>query len=393
MAPLAHISASLFYSATSPAGEKYLLNIGMTDADEQGNYHFADLFVGAYTVCFSNSSMPPLWRSECYNNVRTLSQVTWLTATANAKLTSINAQLASAAGNTAPVANADTLTVFRGQSTARLSNGALSLLANDQDNEGDPLGASIETQPAHGTLTLDYEGHFLYTHNGDNAKEDRFTYRATDDLGAAASAAVTVTIKPASSIEFTKTVWIAGLPTLCGITNTLRIPVSTTVAYCFTVHNNGIITLTQHSLADEQLGMLLAGQTYTLTPGATHAVIVTQTIAFTTTNVATWTAATSRLAAVEPISATASATVTLSTPTDDQDQDGIPDVLELVGDLDHDNLPNFLDPDADGDTIPDQVEVGSNLLTSKDSNTDGIPDYLDPFVPLGKRLYLPLIAR
>lgn len=89
----------------------------------------------------------------------------------------------------------------------------------------------------------------------------------------------------------------------------------------------------------------------------------------------------------------ASATVTLSTPTDDQDQDGIPDVLELVGDLDRDNLPNFLDLDADGDTIPDQVEVGSNPLTPKDSNTDGIPDYLDPFVPLGKRLYLPLIAR
>lgn len=392
-APLAQIVASIFYSATSPAGEKYLLNIGMTDTDEQGNYHFADLFVGAYTVCFSDSSMPPLWRSECYNNVRTLSQVTWLTVTANAKLTGINAQLASAAGNTAPVANADTLTVFRGQSTARLSNGTLSLLANDQDNEGDPLGASIETQPAHGTLTLDYEGRFLYTHNGDNAKADRFTYRATDDLGAAASAAVSVTIKPASSIEFTKTVWIAGLPNPCGITNTLRIPVSTTVAYCYTVHNNGIITLTQHSLADDQLGTLLAGQTYTLTPGATHHVIVTQTIAVTTTNVATWTAATSRLAAVEPISATTVATVTLSTPTDDQDQDGIPDVLELVGDLDHDNLPNFLDPDADGDSIPDQVEVGSNPLTPKDSNTDGTPDYLDPFVPLGKRLYLPLIAR
>lgn len=392
-APLSNITAALFYSATSPVGEKYVINAGMTATDEQGNYRFDDIFVGAYTVCFSDSNTPPLWRGACYKNERTLTHATWVTATANAKITGINAHLISAETNTAPIVNDDTLTVFRGSSTAMLSSGASSLLTNDHDNEGDPFGASIATQPAHGTLSLDYEGHFLYTHSGDDTKRDYFTYRATDDLGASATATVTVTIKPANSIEFTKTVWIAGLPTPCGITHTLRVPVSTTVAYCYTVHNSGIITLTHHILADDQLGTILAGQAYTLTPGATHTVIVTQTIAVTATNVATWTAATPRLADVEPVTATAIATVTLSTSTDDQDQDGIPDVIELVGDMDHDNLPNFLDPDADGDTILDQVEVGNNPLLPKDSNQDGVPDYLDPLMPFGKRFYLPLVTR
>lgn len=290
-----------------------------------------------------------------------------------------------------PVAVNDAIQVIHGRTASQLRSGATSLLTNDLNPESQPLTATLVTTPTHGQVSLAANGAFTYTHDGSNTTQDWFTYRAKT-VGGVVSAPATVTIKT-SSIEFTKTVWIAGLPAPCGVTNTLRVPVSTTVAYCYTVHNNGIIMLTHHTLADDHLGTLLAGQTYTLTPGATYHVIVTQTMAVTTTNVATWTAATSRLAAIEPLTATAVATVTLSTPTDDQDQDGIPDGVELVGDLDHDNLPNFLDPDADGDTIPDQVEVGSNPFAPKDSNNDGLPDYLDPFVPLGRRLYLPLIAR
>lgn len=292
-----------------------------------------------------------------------------------------------------PVAVSDAIQVVHGRTVRKLLSGATSLLTNDINPKGQPLTATLVTTPTHGQVSLAANGTFTYTHDGSDTTQDWFTYRAGTVGGVvSAPATVTVTIR-SSSIEFTKTVWIAGLPAPCGITNSLRVPVSTTVAYCYTVHNNGISTLTHHTLTDDNLGTLLAGQTYTLTPDATYQVIVTQTMAVTTTNVATWTAATSRLAAVEPLTATAVATVTLSTATDDQDHDGIHDVIELVGDLDYDNLPNFLDPDADGDTIPDQVEVGNNPLAPKDSNNDGLPDYLDPFIPLGKRLYLPLIAR
>lgn len=203
---------------------------------------------------------------------------------------------------------------------------------------------------------------------------------------------VTVVIAPVF-LTFTKTVWIAGLPTPCGITNTLRVPVQTTVAYCYTVRNSGVMTATQHTLVDDQLGSIFTTLPYTLAPGATHSVIMTETIAVTTTSVATWTAVASHLTPGLSATAVTTATVTLSLPTDDQDKDSIPDVVELVGDLDHDNLPNFIDLDADGDSVPDRVEVGNDPQTPRDSNRDGVSDYLDPFTPYRQRLYLSLINR
>ena len=386
-APLPRVSAALFFSATNPLGEKDWTSAGTTSTDAQGTYRFTDIFVGVYTVCFGDPNTPPQWRDECYDNVRTLDRAKGVAANANAQLTNINAQLASAVGNLAPVAQDDALTVFQGASTDRLTSGANTLLANDSDPEGDPFGVTnIESHPAHGTLTVDYKGHFLYSHNGNDAKLDRFVYRATDRVRASALATVTITIKPAASIEFTQSVWIAGLPAPCGITNHLRVPISTTVAYCYTLHNSGIITLTHHDLVDDQLGAILTTAPYTLLPGATHNVVMTQTIAMATTTVATWTAATARLTPVEPLRATATATVALSTPTDDQDNDSLPDVVESVGDPDGDNQPNFLDPDADGDSVPDQVEAGPDPLTPKDHNNDGRPDYLDPLVPYSSRL-------
>lgn len=393
-APLPRLSAALYLSATNPLGEKYWTSAGTTSTDAQGNYRFNDIFVGVYTVCFVDLNTPPQWRDECYDNVRTLDRARWVAANANTQITNINAQLASAAGNKAPVAQNDTLTVFQGASADRLTSGANTLLANDSDPDGDPFGVTnIESYPAHGTLTFDYQGHFLYTHNGNDAKLDRFVYRATDTVRASNLATVTITIKPAASIAFTQSVWIAGLPAPCGGTNKLRIPINTTVAYCYTLHNSGIITLTQHDLVDDQLGVILTAAPHTLIPGATHTVVVTQTITVTTTNVATWTAATARFTPVGPLRATATAIVTLSTARDDQDKDSLPDVVEGVGDPDHDNRPNFLDLDADGDGVPDQVEVGPNPLAPLDRDNDGLPDYLDPAVPYSSRYYLSLITR
>lgn len=72
----------------------------------------------------------------------------------------------------------------------------------------------------------------------------------------------------------------------------------------------------------------------------------------------------------------------------DHDQDGIPSYLE---DLDNDRivanddsnentLPNYLDPDDDGDGTPTRNEIVINddgSITFPDTNGDGIPDYLD----------------
>ncbi len=54
----------------------------------------------------------------------------------------------------------------------------------------------------------------------------------------------------------------------------------------------------------------------------------------------------------------------------DSDSDGVPDYLEGNGtDSDSDGVPNYLDPDDDGDGLPTKVEG------LKDTDKDGVPDY------------------
>ena len=290
-----------------------------------------------------------------------------------------------------PVAVGDAIVVDYAGSSSVLHSGAASLLANDTNPEGQPLTATLIATPSHGMLSLAPNGTFTYTHDGSYTTTDHFTYRvATVGDRVSTPAAVTITIGSPAAIELTKTVWLAGLGNDCRGTSNLRIPVSTTIAYCYTVYNSGIITLTTHSLVDDQLGTLLANVPYTLAPGVRYHVISTATIAVPITNTVTWTAT---APALGPITATATASVTFSTTTDDQDGDGIFDKVEGVRDPDQDGLPNFLDPDADGDWVADRKEWGDNPATARDSNSDGLPDYLDPLFPYTQRLYLPVIAK
>ncbi|OED42399.1 hypothetical protein AB833_07085 [Chromatiales bacterium (ex Bugula neritina AB1)] len=58
----------------------------------------------------------------------------------------------------------------------------------------------------------------------------------------------------------------------------------------------------------------------------------------------------------------------------DSDDDGIPDVLERIGDTDGDGLSDSRDSDSDGDGIADGVEAG---LTGFDFDNDGIDNLMD----------------
>jgi len=66
------------------------------------------------------------------------------------------------------------------------------------------------------------------------------------------------------------------------------------------------------------------------------------------------------------------------TPLDD-DRDNIPNGVEGVDDADGDGTPNYLDLDADGDTVHDSAEAGDTDLNTPpvDTDDDGTPDYLD----------------
>ena len=103
--------------------------------------------------------------------------------------------------NDRPVAVNDAFKIDQGGS---ITIGPPGVLANDRDAEGDPLKATLLSDPQKGSLTFNDDGSFTYTHAGDDTGFVRFTYRASD--GIANSNAATVTIVPLSAdLTVTKT--------------------------------------------------------------------------------------------------------------------------------------------------------------------------------------------
>ena len=88
--------------------------------------------------------------------------------------------------NSAPVGVADT---FDLDEDAALSG---NVLKNDTDGDGDTLTAKLVDSVDHGVLTLNSDGSFTYTPDGNWNGVDTFTYRAND--GTADSAVTTVTL-------------------------------------------------------------------------------------------------------------------------------------------------------------------------------------------------------
>ncbi len=94
--------------------------------------------------------------------------------------------------NDSPVAVADQITVAEGGTVITLVGGASSVLANDTDAENNPLTAVLVSDVSNGTLTLNSDGTFIYTHNGSETTTDSFSYKAND--GTLDSNVVTVMI-------------------------------------------------------------------------------------------------------------------------------------------------------------------------------------------------------
>jgi subtilisin-like proprotein convertase family protein len=115
-------------------------------------------------------------------------------------------------------------------------------------------------------------------------------------------------------IVLTKTVGLD--PNSCATTDSIIIPAGlggTEVTYCFTVHNTGDVTFTNHTLTDTVMGTLLDNEPLVLAPGATYFITQTSLITETTVNTAYWTAFD---AAGSPTTVSDTATVTRANPTD-----------------------------------------------------------------------------
>ncbi|WP_143218430.1 Ig-like domain-containing protein, partial [Acidovorax sp. T1m] len=101
-----------------------------------------------------------------------------------------------AAVNDAPMAVADSVSVAEGGTATTLTGGASSVLANDTDAENDELSALLVTGPAHGTLTLNANGTFSYTHDGSETTTDSFTYKPNDGTADGNPVTVAITVAP-----------------------------------------------------------------------------------------------------------------------------------------------------------------------------------------------------
>jgi VCBS repeat-containing protein len=101
-----------------------------------------------------------------------------------------------AGDNVPPVAVSDAYTAR--QDTA-LEIPAPGVLDNDLDVDGDTLAAVVESQPAHGALTLKANGSFTYTPAAGYTGNDSFSYRANDGKASSAAVQVTLTVLPAGA--------------------------------------------------------------------------------------------------------------------------------------------------------------------------------------------------
>ena len=62
------------------------------------------------------------------------------------------------------------------------------------DSDGDPIRYTIETQPQHGTVTLDEDGHFLYRSDEGYIGEESFSYRINNNPSSHCLKTITINI-------------------------------------------------------------------------------------------------------------------------------------------------------------------------------------------------------
>src|SRR5439155_1351856 len=79
------------------------------------------------------------------------------------------------------VGNGDSATVDESGTVTVLDSTSASVLANDTDAEGNTLTATKLSDPAHGSVTLNANGTFSYSHDGSETTADSFTYKTCDN--------------------------------------------------------------------------------------------------------------------------------------------------------------------------------------------------------------------
>ncbi len=91
--------------------------------------------------------------------------------------------------NDAPQAQDDSASVIEGNSIA------ISVLDNDTDDDGDVLQISLISAANHGSVVINSDNTFSYTHNGSEQFNDSFSYAITDPSGLSDISVVTIDVQ------------------------------------------------------------------------------------------------------------------------------------------------------------------------------------------------------
>lgn len=137
----------------------------------------------------SNTSIATVNSSGVVTGVAAGSVTITYTVTSSGCSASKTKAITVTAGNSAPVAVADSYSVARSATLTVPANGVLS---NDTDADGNTLTAIKVLAPNYGSLTLNSNGSFVYQHGGGTQISDSFTYKVND--GTVDGNTVTVTI-------------------------------------------------------------------------------------------------------------------------------------------------------------------------------------------------------
>ncbi|MEO8615552.1 MAG: Ig-like domain-containing protein, partial [Luteolibacter sp.] len=197
--------------ATTP-GQTYTLTFAMGITGTSGNKQ------RVLVTAVGDTSLLSAARIIVSNGINPLWEVKTLTFTADSSTTTLSfiddsenlafpdtsldtdlllddVRVVATAGNTAPVAVNDSFSMTQNTTLTVADPG---VLGNDTDGESNSLTAVQVTGPAHGSLTLNASGGFVYTPTSGYAGSDSFTYKAND--GFLNSNVATVSLTVTSSI-------------------------------------------------------------------------------------------------------------------------------------------------------------------------------------------------
>ncbi|UCF44105.1 MAG: DUF4982 domain-containing protein [Planctomycetota bacterium] len=136
------------------------------------------------------------FRGRCVAVVKSTLRTGTITLTASSSgLTSDSVVIQTTGGvtsNTAPVANDDSYSVYRGEILDVWLHGVTS---NDMDAELDPLSVVLVSDVSNGSLSLNSDGTFEYTSSAGFEGIDSFTYKANDGTDNSNVATVSISVE------------------------------------------------------------------------------------------------------------------------------------------------------------------------------------------------------